>query len=310
MQHWFESYLSNRKQYVSIKNCSSSFSNSTMGVPQGSVLGPVPFPLYMNGMYRSSNQMRFVHFADDTTVFASDSDINNVHAIVNRELVGVDNWHKANRLYLNVSKTSYMIISNQKYVIDIRIRDSILTKVSTVKFLGVTLDANFIFNEHVKNVTNKISKSVGVMRRLYCQLPADVMVKLYYSLVYSHLTYALMSWGRARHTYAAKIECAHRRARKLFADYNHSILHPPYPSSSIAFILPILEYCSPVWWLLPAVTFGFLIVRLMQSLGSVLIRFLSLLITAVALLGCVCCTKFAAIRNTVYMVSCLQPVRG
>ena len=60
--------------------------------------------------------------------------------------------------------------------------------------------------------------------RLHCQLPADVMVKLYYSLVYSHLTYALLSWGRSGRTNAAKIECAHRRARKLLTDYNHGIL--------------------------------------------------------------------------------------
>ena len=83
MQHWFESYLSNRKKYVSIRNCNSSMSNITLGVPQGSVLGTVLFILYINDMYRSTNQMRFGHFADDTTVFASDSDINNVHATVN-----------------------------------------------------------------------------------------------------------------------------------------------------------------------------------------------------------------------------------
>ena len=142
-------------------------------------------------MYRSSNQIRFV--VNDTTVFTYESDINNVHATVNRELVGADNWLKANRLSLNISKTSYMIISNQKNVIEIRIRDSIITKVSTVKLFGVTLDENLTFNDHVKNVTTKISKSVGVMRRLHCQLPADVMVKLYYSLVYSHLTYALLA---------------------------------------------------------------------------------------------------------------------
>ena len=101
--------------------------------------------------------MRFVQFADDSTVFASDSEINNIHATVNREVLRVDNWLKANRLSLNVRKTSYMIISNQKNAIDTRIPDSILTKVSTVKFRGLSLDENLTFNDHVKNVTTKIS---------------------------------------------------------------------------------------------------------------------------------------------------------
>ena len=91
--------------------------------------------------------MYFVHFADDTTVFACDSDFNSVHDTVNRELVGADNWLKADRLSLNVSKTLYMIISNHKNAIEIRIRDSILTKVSTVKFLGVTLVENLTFKK-------------------------------------------------------------------------------------------------------------------------------------------------------------------
>ena len=70
----------------------------------GSVLGPLLFILYINDMYKYSNQKHFVHFADDTPVFASDSNINNVHATVNRELVVVDNWLKASRLSLNVIK--------------------------------------------------------------------------------------------------------------------------------------------------------------------------------------------------------------
>ena len=156
-------------------------------------------------MHRSSDQLRFVNFAEDKTVFASVSDINNVQASMNRELVGVDNWLKTNILSLNISKTSYMIISNQKNALDIKIRGTILTKVSTVKFLCVTLNENLTFKDHVNKVTSNISKSVGVMRRLHCQFPANVMVKLFYSLVYSHLTYALLAWGRSGSTNAAKI---------------------------------------------------------------------------------------------------------
>ena len=148
-------------------------------------------------MHRSSDQLCFVYIVDDTTVFASDKDINGVHASVNRELAGVDNWLKTNRLSLNVSKTSYIIISNQKNSLDIKIRETILMKVSTVKFLGITLDENLSFKDHVNKVTSNISKSIGVMRRLHCQLPANVVIKLYYSLVYSLLTYALLAWGRS-----------------------------------------------------------------------------------------------------------------
>ena len=174
MLSWFKSYLCNRKQYVLVNNSSSSMSNITWGVPQGLVLGPVLFLLYINDMHRSSDQLRFVRFADGTTVFSSDSDINNVYASVNREQVVVDNWLKTNRLSLKASKTSYMIISNQKNALNIKIRETILTKVSTVKFLGVTLDENLTFKDHVNKVTSNISKSVGVMRRLHCQLPANV----------------------------------------------------------------------------------------------------------------------------------------
>ena len=99
-----------------------------------------------------------------------------------------------------------MIISNQIIAFDIKIRESILTKVSTVKFFGVTLDENLNFNDLVIKVTSKISKSFGVMSRLHCQLPANVMVKLYVCSLFV-LTYDLLAWRRSGRTNAAKIRC-------------------------------------------------------------------------------------------------------
>ena len=84
----------------------------------------------------------------------------------------------------------------------------------------LTCRTNLTFNDHVKNVTTKIFKSVGVMRRLHCQLPADVLERRLHSSVY----YALLAWGRSGLANAAKIECAHRRACKLLTDYNHRIM--------------------------------------------------------------------------------------
>ena len=137
--------------------------------------------------------MRFVHFVDDATVSASDSEINNVHATVNKELVGVDNWLKTNILALNVCKTSYMIISNHEN--SLGIIQSLRTFQQSNSLVLVTLDENFTFNVHINKCDTKISKSLSVMMKYHCQLPADVICKLFYSLVYSHLTFSLLAWG-------------------------------------------------------------------------------------------------------------------
>ena len=151
----FGSYKSNRKWHVSIKNFSSSMPNITLDVPQGSVLGTFLFLLHINDMYGSSNQTRFVYIADDTTVFASGSDINNVHATANRELVLVDYWLKANWLSLDVSETSYMIISNHKNAIDI-----------TIQFLQKFQQSNSLALHSTKTLLLMIMQNTSVLKYL------------------------------------------------------------------------------------------------------------------------------------------------
>ena len=108
---WFASYLSNRKQYVSYQNTKSSYENVICGVPQGSILGPLLFILYMNDICFTSSLLKFILFADDTTVIYLNDDISVLYDTVNRELNEVCNWFKCNKLSLNASKTNLMLMA-------------------------------------------------------------------------------------------------------------------------------------------------------------------------------------------------------
>ena len=109
---WFRSYLSNRSQYVSVNGYSSETKSIDCGVPQGSLLGPLLFIIYMNDFHRSSNIMSFILFADDTNLFFSHPDPNVLLRTINDELMNVTQWIRANKLSLNLQKTKFMLFSN------------------------------------------------------------------------------------------------------------------------------------------------------------------------------------------------------
>ena len=109
---WFESYLYNRQQFVCINNSNSSIKNIGCGVPQGSILGPLLFILYINDFQNSSNLMLFLLFADDSNIFYSHHDSQFLLDTLNTELLSVAEWIKSNKLSLNLDKTNFMLFSN------------------------------------------------------------------------------------------------------------------------------------------------------------------------------------------------------
>lgn len=210
---WFKSYLDKRVQYVSVLGEASSLADVQTGVPQGSVLGPSLFLMYINDMYRSAPDVQFVHYADDTTVFDSGNDICILTGEINRNLQHVDRWLQCNRLSLNVTKTSYIIFSNRAVPenVSVQIRNSPVAQVNEMKFLGVTIDSNLKFKAHVNQVCARLSRSAGMLRKVSASAPNAVLRSLYFGLVYPVLIYGITAWGKCNVTSINRLKSVHRR---------------------------------------------------------------------------------------------------
>ena len=190
----FDSYLSDGRMYVEVNGCKSETKTLNIGLPQGSVSAPWLFNLYINDMYRSSDELNFLHFADDTTIYLSGRDLTRLFEEVCMELCKVDDWLKANRLSLNIGKTFYMIITHNNYDetdINIRIRDVQLSRVTSTKFLGVTIDDRHSHGGHL----SALSRVRVILYKLSSFLPPHVIKMLYYSLFHSRMVYGISVWG-------------------------------------------------------------------------------------------------------------------
>ena len=113
---WFEHYLTGRKQYVMYNNTQSSMQYITCGVPQGSVLGPLLFLIYINDIPNCLKHSKSIVFADDTAIFASCNNLNTLFNNVNGDLANLINWFRANKLSLNIAKTNYILFPSCKFV--------------------------------------------------------------------------------------------------------------------------------------------------------------------------------------------------
>ena len=209
---WFKNYLSNRTQYVSYNNCKSSLRDIVCGVPQGSILGPLLFILYVNDITFTSNVLDFILFADDTTILYSHKDINSQVNVVNEELKEVSNWFKANKLSVNASKTNYMILGTPHMTsvkvrkdLNVSLNNTTLERVRFTKFLGVLIDECLTWKQHIDCVSKTISRNIGVMNKLKYSIPGRILHTLYCTLITPYLNYGILIWGSTCKSYLDKL---------------------------------------------------------------------------------------------------------
>ena len=194
---WFASYLRDRFQVTSCDNIHSSKSRISYGVPQGSILGPLLFLLYINDLPNIFSSFHTLLFADDSSFYLIGSDIKSLIYRSNVELEKFYKWALSNRLTVNISKTKYLIITKKKYQIipPVFFHFDPLERVAFHKILGVYLDDNLSFRIHINELCQKLSRSIALVNQVKNYMPLYVLKCLYHSQFMPHLLYCLPVWG-------------------------------------------------------------------------------------------------------------------
>jgi hypothetical protein len=196
--------LDNRKQFCTFNTQSSKYANINCGVPQGSILGPLLFLLYINDLGIISSKLTSILFADDSNLFAEGANLQELQNLINSEMPTLMNWLSSNRLSLNIKKTHIMIFgkltTNEKKKIAVYVSGQKLDVVETTKFLGLLLDDSLNWKPHITYISQKVAKSIGILSMARKVLDRKTLIQLYYSFIYPYLNYCNLSWGNAADT--------------------------------------------------------------------------------------------------------------
>ena len=194
---WIKSYLGNRKQYVTVNGTNSTCNFMKFGVPQGSILGPLLFIIYINDIPEIAKYAKFILYADDANIIITASTIEEVQEQLLKLINCLSNWVNCNGLALNLKKTKYMIFSRCKTDLPspVIISNTLIERKEEARFLGVIIDESLKWTRHIRTVISKMTRYVGLMYKIKKLLPLSARLQIYHSLVQSHINYCVLVWG-------------------------------------------------------------------------------------------------------------------
>lgn len=210
----FTNYLANRKQVVHCNNNKSDIKNISKGVPQGSILGPILFLIYINDIVHASSKFKFILFADDTNLLLSDNDLHVLHSNLSTEMGHISQWLRFNKLNLNITKSNYILFQNhtlRNTMPPLYFNGQTISNVKHTKFLGINIDEHLNWKYHIAVVCDKLSKSCGILYKIRNLLTKEALISIYYTICYPHLIYGLSIWGCTWPSYLQSVYVAQKK---------------------------------------------------------------------------------------------------
>lgn len=224
---WFKTYLTQRRQLVSLSDVQSDFKPVTCGVPQGSILGPLLFLLFINDLPLYIKDINVELYADDTTLFDIQNSLTDIEWNLQEALNKMNIWCKCNGMVINIDKTKLMLITtSQKRQrmasedLNLKYKNESLGTVSDEKVLGVFVDHNLSWSEHVKYLSKKINSRIWLLSRIKNFLSLSHRVQFYKSYIQPHIDFCNIIWGNTSEGNKNRIFRLQKRACRVILDYN------------------------------------------------------------------------------------------